>query len=66
VGYDNVTVLSQLPISDDLWRSRLLIQHGLGAAEQATYEITLARVRIERALILYSVAAFADARARAH
>jgi hypothetical protein len=45
VGHTTATVTSQVPISDHLWKGRLLVTHGLRAEEQAFYEVIMIRVR---------------------
>jgi hypothetical protein len=43
IGHTSVSILSRLPVSDDVWKSRLLVQHGQDGSDHATYEVTLRR-----------------------
>jgi hypothetical protein len=44
VGHVSVSVLSQLLVTPDLWKSRLLVMHGQAGRHCATFEVTLSRV----------------------
>ena len=45
IGHHSVTMLSQILVTDDVWRSRVLVQHGKDGEAAATYEVTMRRVR---------------------
>ena len=45
LGHTSSTVVSRLPLTENIWRARLLVQHGRDGTEEAIFEMTLMRVR---------------------
>lgn len=45
VGHNEHQILSQLDVSSNVWKARVLVRHELDAQEEATYEVTLSQVR---------------------
>ena len=45
IGHTSAAMVSQLPLSEHVWRSRWFVHHGKHGLQEATYDITLVRVR---------------------